>query len=167
MRLKGVAVQGYRVASGLSTRDTRFPLGTIKMQAPFFAAEGLDLEQYFDGKLVWGTLDLDLRNKSFRQGRSDWFFKNIHWTDLQPAENFFLTKATIHYQGQEYKALWYHPDPSTKPNHFQYPTIMEFIAEKVPDIKYGDPFEVEIASDTIVLSDTAPIVGDPDMKAWL
>lgn len=167
MRLKGHVAQGYRVASGLSTRDTRFPLGTIKMQAPFFAAQGLDLEQYFNGNLVWGTVDLDLHNKSFRQGRSDWFFKDVFWTDLQPAENFFLTKATLFYKDVAYKALWYHPDPSTKPNHFQYPTIMEFIAEKIPDIKYGDPFEAEMEPDTIVLTDTKPMMGDPDMKAWL
>lgn len=167
MRLKGTLVQGYRVDSGLSTRDRRFPNGTLRMQAPFFAAEGLDYEKYFNGNFVWGTLNMDMKTVAYKQKKSDWFFRNVHWTDLQPAENFFVTKATIHFEGKAYKALWYNPDPSTKPNHFQYPTIIQFIAETIPSIKYGDDFEVEIADECIEAWAHEPVADDPNLKPWL
>lgn len=167
MRLSGTLVQGYRVDSGLSARDRRFPEGTLRMQAPFFAAEGLDYNTYFNGNFTWGTLNMDMQTVAYKQKRADWFFKNIHWTSLQPAENFFVTKATVLFNDKAYKALWYNPDPATKPNHFQHPTIIQFIAETIPDIKYGDQFAAEIADDCIETWACAPTSDDPNLKPWL
>lgn len=154
MKLDGTLVAGYQVNSGTSTRDTRFPLGTLRMQAPFFTAMGLDIEKYFDNKHVWGSLNVDVYPYEYEQVKSDYFFQNVHWTDLQPAENFFISEAKVIYNGKEYKALLYNPDPSTKPNHFQAPTIMEFVAEKIPDITYGAKLSVELPDGHLVIRQT-------------
>ena len=151
MKLDGVLVAGYQVNSGTSTRDTRFPLGTLRMQAPYFSALGLDIEEYFQNKHVWGSLNVDVYPHVYEQVKSDWFFSNIHWTDLQPAENFFISKAAVHYDGQAYKALLYNPDPRTKPNHFQEPSIMEFVAEKIPGIAYGASLSVELPEGHLII----------------
>ena len=75
MKLKGQLVQGYRVDSGLSSRDRRFPEGTLRTQEPYFAALGFSFEEYFKGKHVWGSLNMDLLNLSYKQKRSDIFFE--------------------------------------------------------------------------------------------
>lgn len=41
-RFKATIIQGHRVASGLNGNPA-FPGGTLRMQAPFFKARGLDL----------------------------------------------------------------------------------------------------------------------------
>lgn len=153
MELQGTLVSGYQVDSGNSTRDKRFPLGTLRMQAPYFAALGFDFDEYFDRKHVWGSLNVDIAPYTYTQVKSDHFLKAVHWTDLQPAENFFITYATVKFRDQSYKAIVYNPDPATKPNHFQFPTIMQFIAEKIPDIAYGDKLTVQIPDDHFTIQD--------------
>jgi hypothetical protein len=54
------------------------------------------------------------------------------------AENFFLSFAQVLFKERSYKALLYIPDPSTKPDHFQAPTTIEVIAQRVDGIRYGD-----------------------------
>lgn len=134
---------GHGVASGRSTTDTRFPRGTIRLQEPFFKEKGFDFQAYFGGDFVRGTLNLSLSPRRFTIESPEYVLKDVKWTDLLPAENFFLSPAEIHFQGRAFKALIYIPDPATKPDHFQAPDIIEVIAESVPNLDYGD--EVELA----------------------
>jgi len=168
MKLHGQLIQGYRVDSGLSTRDMRFPQGTLRTQEPFFAALGFSFEEYFGGRHVWGSLNMDLQTLAYRQKESHWFLKNVNWTPLQPAENFFITRCSVMFGSNTYKAVWYNPDPATKPNHFQYPTVIQFIAERIPDIKYGDVFDAEVPDECIeTWSHDGQRPEDPNLKPWL
>lgn len=136
--LQASVTEGYQVASGNSTTDKRFPDGTIKMQIPFFKKEGFDFNEYFENSFIYGTLNLEIKNYSVHIAKPEYFFKNIMWTDLLPAENFYLSKAKLLYKNKFYKAIIYIPDPSTKVDHFQKSSTIEIIAEKITDINYGD-----------------------------
>lgn len=137
-QVSAVVARGHGVASGQSTTDTRFPQGTIRLQLPFFAALGLDLDTYFSGNFLAATLNLDLAPFCVHILRPEFILKSVKWTDLMPAENFFLSAAQIGFGERLYKALLYMPDPATKPDHFQPPTIVEAIAEPIAGLGYGD-----------------------------
>lgn len=128
--------RGHMVASGKSTKDSRFPEGTIKMQLPFFKECGLDFDEYFGGDFVCGTLNLSIDPQTVKIEKPEFFFREIKWTALFPAENFFMSKAEIVFNEKTYRALLYIPDPSTKPDHFQAPSIIEVIAQRIPDLEY-------------------------------
>ncbi|MDD4616841.1 MAG: hypothetical protein PHW76_07005 [Alphaproteobacteria bacterium] len=143
--------KGYRVASGTSTEDTRFNKagGTIRMQIPEFKKRGLDFDAYFGGApdeaYVCGTLGLDLSPHVVTIVNPEYHFVGIRWTDIfdkegEPPflENFFLSEAQIEFRGKIYKALLYIPDPATKPGHYHPPTTIEVVAQKIPNITYGD-----------------------------
>ncbi|MFA5041480.1 MAG: hypothetical protein WC464_07600 [Bdellovibrionales bacterium] len=136
--IKAVVCSGHRVASGESTDDLRFPGGTIRMQAPFFKAAGLDFDAYFDGDFVYGTLNLSVAPEKIKIAKPQYSFPKIKWTDVFPPENFFLSPATVHFRGKNYKALLYIPDPATKPDHFQGASVIEVIAQRIKDISSGD-----------------------------
>lgn len=153
MKIEGILRPGYQVASGTSKRDTRFsPQGALRMQAPFFLMGGLDLEAYFEGKIFWGTLNFDIYPLQYEHVKTDYYFPQVHWTTLQPAENFLLSHAKLEHMGNTYKALVFTPDPATKPNHFEPPNIIEFIAEWIPGVNYGDTMMLDLQDDHIKLS---------------
>ncbi|MGB0082982.1 MAG: hypothetical protein WBP90_15765 [Terracidiphilus sp.] len=137
-QVSAVVARGHGVASGRSTVDTRFPRGTIRMQLPFFAARGLDLDAYFSGNFLAATLNLDLSPHRVQILQPEFFLSSVAWTDLMPAENFYLSAAQISFGERLYKAMLYIPDPATKPDHFQPPTIVEAIAEPIACLSYGD-----------------------------
>jgi hypothetical protein len=137
-QVSAVVARGHGVASGQSTADTRFPEGTIRLQLPFFAARGLDLDAYFSGNFLAATLNLDVAPNRVHILRPEFFLSSVKWTDLMPAENFFLSAAQIGFGERLYKAMLYIPDPATKPDHFQPPTVIEAIAEPVAGLGYGD-----------------------------
>ena len=90
-------------------------------------------------------MGLDVAPLSVNIAKPEYFFENVRWThkfdnEEHPhyLENFFLSPAKIEFKGKTYKALLYVPDPSTKPGHFHPPTTIEVIAQKIPDIGYGD-----------------------------
>jgi len=129
---------GHKVASGQAENDRRFPSGTIEMQVPHFREKGFDLKAYFNGDYVSGTLNLSIKPHTYHIGKPDYFLEAVKWTPLFPPENFFLGGAEIIYKDVNYRALIYIPDPSTKPDHFQPPDIIEVIAQKIPGISYGE-----------------------------
>ena len=141
--IKAVLNSGHRVASGESTGDLRFPLGTIRMQKPFFKDRGLDFDAFFGGDFVYGTLNLSIAPDRFNIAKPRYYFHQVKWTDIFPPENFYLSPAEVRFRGKNHKALIYIPDPATKPDHFQGASIIEVIAERVEGITYGD--EVTLA----------------------
>jgi hypothetical protein len=137
-KVSAVVARGHGVASGQYTTDARFPEGTIRLQLPFFAAHGLDLDAYFSGNFLAATLNLDVAPYRAQILQPEFILSSVKWTDLLPAENFYLSAARIGFGGRLYKAMLYIPDPATKPDHFQPPTIVETIAEPVAGLGYGD-----------------------------
>jgi hypothetical protein len=148
----GILVAGHGVASGQGVRDRRFPEGTIRMQAAFFRTGGLDLAAYFTRPFTWGTLNLRCETGVVAIRRPDFVFRDVTWTALLPAENFYLARGTVTRRGRAYRGLLYLPDPATKPDHFHDPRVVEVIAETIPGIALGDavaltfdPAAIEIA----------------------
>jgi hypothetical protein len=142
--IRGIVIQGYRVASGPS-RD--YPYGTLDRQRPIFKARGLDLEGYFNG-----TLNIDLRPSKFKLIKPEFTFRNVEWTDLHPPENFSFSRCKVIYKEIEYEGWVYYPHPETKLRHFQDPSLLEVIALPIPEIKYGDEVQVSVHPDRIEVS---------------
>jgi len=142
--MRGIVIQGYRVASGPS-RD--YPYGTLDRQRPIFKARGLDLEGYFNG-----TLNIDLRPFTFKLIKPEFTFRNVEWTDLHPPENFSFSRCKVIYKEIEYEGWVYYPHPETKLRHFQDPSLLEVIAHPIPGIKYGDEVQVCVHPDRIEVS---------------
>jgi hypothetical protein len=143
--LPGVLARGYRVASGPS-RD--YPYGALDRQRPLFKARGLDLDGYFNG-----TLNIDIRPRTFKMLRPEFTFPRIEWTDLHPPETFSFSRCRVVYHHQEYDGWVYYPHPETKLRNFQDPSLLEVIAQPIPGIQYGDalqawvnPAEIEMTS---------------------
>jgi len=136
--VKAIVRAGHRVASGESTSDRRFPGGTIRMQEPFFKERGLDFNAFFGGDFVYGTLNLSIAPHRFKIASPEFFFQNVKWTDVFPPENFYFSPAEVGFRKKNYKALIYIPDPATKPDHFQDPSVIEVIAERVDGLSYDD-----------------------------
>jgi hypothetical protein len=136
--VKATVLRGYRLSSGNSPGDRRFPGGTLRMQSPHFAAAGFDMERYFDGDFVSGTLNLSVAPAVVRLKKPEIFLSGIKWSPVFPAENFYLSPARIEHDGTGYRALLYIPDPATKVDHFQSPSVIEVIAQRIAGIGYDD-----------------------------
>lgn len=139
----GIVIAGYRVASGPS-RD--YPYGALDRQRPIFMGRGLDLSGFFNG-----TLNIDIRPRTFRMVRPEFTFRGVHWTDLHPPEDFSFSSCKVIFKGMEYDGWVYYPHPETKIRHFQDPSLLEVIARPIPGIGYGnevvvhlDPEEIEV-----------------------
>ena len=145
--VRGIVIQGYRVASGPS-KD--YPYGSLDRQRPIFKARGLDLEVFFNG-----TLNIDLRPFTFKLIKPEFTFRNVEWTDLHPPENFSFSRCKVIYKEIEYEGWVYYPHPETKLRHFQDPSLLEVIALPIPEIKYGDEVQVCIHPDRIEVSKPA------------
>lgn len=140
--IKGVVIPGHRIASGTSEIDRRFPQGSIAMQAPHFKRQGLDLATYFDGDFFNGTLNVSIQPLIWEILKPEYTMRDVRWTDLQPAENFFLSPGALAYRGQIYRAMLYIPDPGTKPAHFNPPHIVDVLTVQIPDVGYGSEVEL-------------------------
>jgi hypothetical protein len=137
-QINATVMRGYRLSSGDAPEDTRFPGGTLQMQKPFFAAAGFDLDRYFAGDFVNGTLNLSIAPDIVRVKKPEVFLAGIKWSPVFPAENFYLSPAQLLHNGTIYRALLYIPDPATKIEHFQAPSVIELIAQPVAGIRYDD-----------------------------
>ena len=142
--MRGIVIQGYRVASGPS-KD--YPYGSLDRQRPIFKARGLDLGVFFNG-----TLNIDLRPFTFKLIKPEFTFRNVEWTDLHPPENFSFSRCKVIYRDIEYEGWVYYPHPETKLRHFQDPSLLEVIAYPIPGIKYGDDVQVSVNPDRIEMS---------------
>jgi hypothetical protein len=145
--LHGIVVQGYRVASGPS-RD--YPYGALDRQRPLFKARGLDLEGYFNG-----TLNIDIRPHTFKLIKPEFTFRHVEWTDLHPPEHFSFSHCKVIYKEIEYEGWVYYPHPETKLRNFQNSSLLEVIAYRIPEIKYGDEVGVLVNPDRIEVSGPA------------
>lgn len=141
MKIKGIVLQGYRVAS-VPSRD--YPYGTLDKQRPYFASRGLDLGAYFNG-----TLNIDIRPFEFKIRKPEFTFPHVEWTDLHPPETFSFSRCAVIFKEAEYEGWIYYPHPETKLRHFQNPSLMEVIAMTIPNIQYGDRVEVKINEEEI------------------
>ena len=137
----GFIRQSHGVASG-KNKDSRFPLGTLAMQIPFFIAQGFEGENFFRG-----TLNVSLSGHSYHLEKPHFYFPQIRWCTELPPENFSFFECTIlvAFKGVEYKSFIYWPHPSTKPEFHQDPSVLEILAPQISGIKYGD--EVNVFAD--------------------
>lgn len=136
--VNATVLRGYRLCSGDSPEDPRFPGGTLRMQIPCFSAAGFDLAGYFDGDFFCGSLNLSVAPALVRLKQPEVFLPGIKWSPVFPAENFYLSPAQILHHGVAHRALLYIPDPATKVDHFPAPSLVEVIAQPVAGLRYDD-----------------------------
>jgi hypothetical protein len=145
--LRGVIVQGYRVASGPS-KD--YPYGALERQRPIFKTRGLDLVGYFNG-----TLNIDIHPNTFQFINPEFTFYNVEWTNLHPPEHFSFSRCEVVYKDIRYEGWVYYPHPETKLRNFQNPSLVEVIARPIPGIQYGDDVQVLINPQEVAVSHPA------------
>ena len=139
--LPGILVQGYHVASGPSAD---YPYGALDRQRPIFLARGLDLYGYFNG-----TLNIDIRPRTFAMLKPELTFRGVEWTDLHPPEDFSFSRCRVMFKDVECAGWVYYPHPETKLRNFQNPSLLEVIALPIPGIRYGDELGVWVNEDEI------------------
>ena len=142
--IKGIVVEGHRVASGPS-RD--YPYGAIEKQKPFFKALGLDLETIYNG-----TLNISISPNTFKMVNPELTFEYVEWTDLHPPETFSFSRCALKFRDTQYPGWVYYPHPETKIRHYQQPSMIEILTQYVSDIQYGDEVELELNCDEIKLT---------------
>lgn len=142
--VSGTVVEGYHVASRPSKE---YPYPALEKQKPYFKELGLDLDRFFQG-----TLNVSIAPLKFEMVRPAYTFRRIAWTNLHPPEDFSFSPCKVGYQGREYEGMIYYPHPETKIRHFQDPSLIEVIAEYIPELAYGvlvdlllDPEEVYVS----------------------
>ena len=123
-------VRGYGVASGLAL-DSPYPAGTIALQAPYFAAHGLDLGAYYPG-----TLNFSFSDTRWQLSEPDWQVEHLCWTDRHPPETFSFWRVALRWQGvpAPLEALLYWPHPETKQAHQHSPDRLEVLAPWIANV---------------------------------
>ncbi|MGB5359336.1 MAG: hypothetical protein WBN27_05275 [Eudoraea sp.] len=96
-----------------------------------------------------GTINLDISPCSYEIKKPKHFFKNIDWSDYIPPENFYFFDVTLYDKDKTYKGLVYMPDPETKEDHIQKPTILELILPKIKDLDYGVMVDIALKKDQL------------------
>jgi CTP-dependent riboflavin kinase len=125
-------------------------MGTIKMQKPSFKKRGLDLTHYKNG-----TLNISINPYVFTMKKPEYTFLNVEWTSQHPPEHFSFSRCKVEFEGVAYDGWVYYPHPETKERHFQDPSIIEIIADKIPGIKDGDQVKVMLSLREISLNQKA------------
>lgn len=143
MKVDGKIIPGYGVASGKGG-DSRYKEGTLTLQYPHFKKRGLDLEPYY-----LGTVNVDIVPFCFEILTPKLFFANVDWSEFIDPENFYFFDVKAFYEGAVYEGLIYLPDPKTKMDHHQKPTVLELILPKIAELRYGQPIELEVDSKQI------------------
>ena len=144
LTVHGILVQGYHVASGPSAD---YPYGALERQRPIFKARGFDLGDYFNG-----TLNVDIRPQAFTMVKPEYTFEHVEWTDLHPPETFSFSRCKVIFREVEYEGWVYYPHPETKLRNFQNPSLLEVIAQPIPEIKYGDALDVMVNTTEITIT---------------
>ena len=136
----GIVKEGHRVASGLAN-ESRFPDGTLALQIPCFAVRGLDLAPYHRG-----TINVSIAPLTYIIGQAWKTLPDVKWSSVMPAENFSFYRCGIRPAGVKTFAegLVYWPHPSTKPEFFQDPSILEILAPFLEGITYGSAVELHV-----------------------
>ncbi|HTX90729.1 MAG TPA: hypothetical protein VMC09_05885 [Anaerolineales bacterium] len=141
--VSGVVVEGHRVASQAS-RD--YPYGTIDKQKPVFKALGLDLDRFYSG-----TLNVSIAPLTFEMLAPQYTFRQVAWTDLHPPEDFSFSACVVRFGGKEYGGMVYYPHPETKKRHFQVASVLEILAEWIPNLSYGKRTEIVLKAEEIAI----------------
>ena len=139
MKVKAYVKPGHGVASG-KAGDPRYPKGTIKAQTQHFKSRGLDLSSYFPG-----TVNVDISPYSFRIKSPKYFIEKVNWSEHITPENFYFFDVVVTYRQANYKGLIYMPDPATKEEHFQNPSVLELLLPKLEGLNYGASVFIEVA----------------------
>ncbi|NAY93407.1 hypothetical protein GTQ34_15965 [Muricauda sp. JGD-17] len=145
MRVKGKVIPGYGVASGKGG-DPRYHEGTLKLQYPHFKEKGLDLSPFY-----MGTLNVNIAPYRYQIIKPKLYFENIAWSDHIPPENFYFFDVSLHFKGKRFGGLVYMPDPQTKEDHLQKPTVLELILPKINGLHYGDNLYVNVPEEQLGL----------------
>lgn len=142
---RGVLRQGHGVASGRAA-DSPYPAGTISLQAPFFAAAGLDLSPY-----QAATLNLDFSPGEWRLQHPDHHLEQLRWTEHHPPETFSFWRCLLRPlatesdpEGPWISALIYYPHPETKQAHHQPAGALELLAPPLGSVHPGAAFELRV-----------------------
>lgn len=139
-------IAGHQVASG-ANGNPRFPGGTLHMQAPFFAALGLDLSAYHPA-----TLNLSITPARYEVVAPRLTFRQVQWHPTEPAEDFSFFDCRILIPGREpVSGLIYYPHPETKPEHFQPEGLLEVLAPFIEGIFYGMHVTLEVPGEQMTL----------------
>lgn len=149
-RAKGVVVAGHGVASGRAS-DSPFAAGTIELQAPHFAARGLDLSPF-----VMATVNLDIAPVHLELGRPRWTFRDVEWTQVHGPETFSFVECTVLRRDDRHDGLVYWPHPETKPMHHQPASVIELLLPRLPGLTTGERLTVEVAEGQARLATQGP-----------
>lgn len=139
-------IPGYRVASG-QAGDSRFPNGTITMQAPHFADLGLDISPYFSA-----TINVNIAPFQFKILKPSYHFLKVNWSPHMPSEDFYFFDLIATYIGTQHRGLVYMPDPNTKIDHVQANDTLELLLPKIKGIQYHRPITLRLNDDQLSLS---------------
>jgi hypothetical protein len=143
-------VAGHGVASGRAATSP-YPASTIQLQAPLFAARGIDLSPFFAG-----TLNLEALQGHWRLNDPDARFEALEWTDRHPPETFSFWHCRLRIPtgaaarvaagagGVASGALIYHPHPETKSAHHQAPGCLEVLAPWIEGLRPGHELELGV-----------------------
>ena len=139
-------VVGHRVASGFN-HDPRFPGGTLRMQAPYFLALGLDLSAFY-----MGTINASISPLRYRLARARYTFRKVKWHPTEAAEDFsFIDVGLTRPVGPPLPGLIYYPHPETKPEHFQQPDVLELLLPFVDGLSRGAELSLRIPAEQMVI----------------
>jgi hypothetical protein len=163
-------VAGHGVASGRAATSP-YPAGTIHLQAPYFAARGIDLSPFFAG-----TLNLEAARGHWRLQDPDARVEALEWTDRHPPETFSFWHCRLRVPAEASSAaivgggagvevssdeaiysdaggavgyaglgaLIYYPHPETKRAHHQAPSCLELLAPWIPGLHPGAELELGV-----------------------
>jgi hypothetical protein len=139
-------VAGHGVASGRAATSP-YPAGTIHLQAPYFAARGIDLSPFFAG-----TLNLEAARGHWRLRDPDARVEALEWTDRHPPETFSFWHCRLRVPAEAaaavgsagLAALIYYPHPETKRAHHQAPSCLELLAPWIPGLHPGAELELGV-----------------------
>lgn len=146
INVTGTIIRGHGVASGQGG-DARFPGGTIRLQRPAFAAQGLVLDSYFPG-----TINISIYPHQYVVKQAKHTFRQVKWADNAPPEDFsFFDCRVVLKTDQRINGLIYYPHPETKPEHFQSPDTLEVLTEFVDDLSYGIKVGLELNPEQLLV----------------
>ncbi|MDO8482043.1 MAG: hypothetical protein Q7S75_03095 [bacterium] len=144
-RVKGVVIRGARRTSNIDG-NSPYGRGTLELQFPLFRELGLDLSGCF-----MGTLDIRINPRTWVMVPTEPTFHGIKWF-AGKEEDFFFSKCWLTFAGKTYLAWLYCASPG-KPHYIRGPSLFEVIAEKIPNIGYGDTVMLEINPEDIRIND--------------
>ena len=135
----GTVVAGHGAASG---GDSRFPDGTLALQAPHFAGAGIDLSAF-----EAGTINVDLDHLRLEAVAPRATVRDVRWHPDAPPEDFSFLDARLAARGEVHDGLIYLPHLETKPDHLQPPNVVEVLAPRIDGLAPGDRVSVWIDPD--------------------